>query len=221
MALSISTRRSWSAADDPPRRREATVMPDSARPIIASNFRWIRKGTLQATADLEIRKWRLKIHGGKWHAKDGRDWFTFPSREWVDRDGARQFAVLLEFTDKDVKRRFKEKALAAIRELGAGGGFVITNPPSLIPTNRLRRLFRGRIGDDRAWLIRGRPHGGAPDVFLRSFSDTTAPPSKDSDDEIAPLWYQVARPHWPAEMAQKRGLRTLKQAHKAIRRRGG
>ena len=97
--------------------RGATMMPDPSPPIIASNLRWIRKSTRQATADVEIPKWRLKIRGGMWHAKAGKDWFSFPSREWVDRDGARQFAVLLEFTDKDVGRWFKEAALAVVREL--------------------------------------------------------------------------------------------------------
>ncbi len=97
-------------------------MPDSLRPIIASNFRWAQKGTLQATAAIEISKWRLKIHSVIWHARNGKDWVTLPLREWADRDGARQFPVLLEFTDKDVERRFKEEGLAAIRELAASGG---------------------------------------------------------------------------------------------------
>jgi hypothetical protein len=52
-----------------------------------------------------------------WHSKNGKDWLSFPSREWVDRDGARQCAVLIEFTDKDVRCRFQEAVLAAVREL--------------------------------------------------------------------------------------------------------
>jgi hypothetical protein len=45
------------------------------------------------------------------------DWLFFPSREWVNRDGARQFAVPFEFTNKDVHRRFQEAALADVGEL--------------------------------------------------------------------------------------------------------
>lgn len=97
------------------------MKPDSSGPIIASSLRWIRKGTLQATADVEIPQWRLKIRSVMWHARNGKDWVSFPSREWVDRDGARRFAVLIECTDKDVERRFKEEALAAIRKLAGGG----------------------------------------------------------------------------------------------------
>jgi hypothetical protein len=93
------------------------MMPRPSPPIIASNLKWIRKNTLRATADVEVPKWRLKIRGVMWHAKNGKDWLFFPSREWVDRDGARQYAVLLEFTDKDVERRFQEAALAAVRDL--------------------------------------------------------------------------------------------------------
>jgi hypothetical protein len=93
------------------------MMPAPSRPIIASNLKWIRKNTLQATAAVEVTKWRLKIRGVMWHAKNGKDWLFFPSREWVDRDGQRQFAVLLEFTDKNVERRFQQAALAAVREL--------------------------------------------------------------------------------------------------------
>ena len=102
--------------------RVATMMPDSSPPIIVSNLKWIRKNTLQASADIEVPKWRLKIRGVMWHAKNGKVWLSFPSRDWVDGNGARQFTVLLEFTDKDVERRFKDAALAAIRAVAARGG---------------------------------------------------------------------------------------------------
>jgi hypothetical protein len=98
------------------------MMPAPSPAIIASNLKWVRKNTLQATADIEVPKWRLKIRGVMWHVKNGKDWFSFPSREWADRDGQRQFAALLEFTDKDVERRFKDAALAAIRAVAARGG---------------------------------------------------------------------------------------------------
>ena len=93
--------------------------PPGYAPIIASSLRWIRKGTLQAAADIEICRWRLKIRGGMWHSRGANHWFAFPGREWVDRDGTRQFAPLLEFTDRCVELRFKAAALAAIRRLAA------------------------------------------------------------------------------------------------------
>jgi hypothetical protein len=97
--------------------RVATMMPESSPPIIGSNFKWVRKNTLWATADIEVPKWRLEIRGVMRHPKNGKDWLFFPSREWVDRDGQRQCAVLLEFTDKHVERWLQEAALAGVRDL--------------------------------------------------------------------------------------------------------
>jgi hypothetical protein len=96
--------------------------PPGYAPIIASSLRWIRKGTLQAAADIEICRWRLKIRGGMWHSRGANHWFAFPGREWVDRDGTRQFAPLLEFTDRCVELRFKAAALAAITTTRCRGG---------------------------------------------------------------------------------------------------
>ena len=92
----------------------------AARPgVVASNFKPIGKNTLKAKADLDVLQWRLKIRGVMWHVKGDSEWIAFPSREWVDKDGNRQFAVLLEFSDKDVERRFKAAGLAAMRKLAA------------------------------------------------------------------------------------------------------
>jgi len=90
-----------------------TVSPS----IIASHFKPIGKNTVRATADLDIPKWRLRIRGVMWHQKNGKDWIAFPSREWFDKNGERQFSVLLEFTDKDTEHRFKDATLAAMRAL--------------------------------------------------------------------------------------------------------
>jgi hypothetical protein len=64
------------------------MMPDSSPSIVVSNLKWVRRNTLRATADVEVPKWRLKIRGVMWHAKNGKDWLFFPSREWVDRPRA-------------------------------------------------------------------------------------------------------------------------------------
>jgi len=96
-------------------------MPDLPT-IVASNFRWVRKNTLEAIADVEIQKCRLKTRCTMWNSKNGSEWVAFPCREWLDCDGHRQFAVLLEFSDKDVERRFKDAALTAIHAFAAGSG---------------------------------------------------------------------------------------------------
>ena len=58
----------------------------------------------------------------RWHQKNRKDWIALPSREWLDNNGERQFSVLLEFTDKDTERRFKDVTLAAIRALAGRKG---------------------------------------------------------------------------------------------------
>jgi hypothetical protein len=97
-------------------RRDAELA--SAPLIVARNYRPIGKNTPIGIADITVPKWRLKSRGVTWHAKNGKDRLFFPSRELVDRNGACQFAVLAEFTDKDVKRGFQKGAVAAVRELG-------------------------------------------------------------------------------------------------------
>ena len=94
------------------------MMRDASPPIVVSNLKWNPKNTLPATADVEVPKWRRKIRIVMWHANNGKDWLFFPSREWVDRNGQRQFAVLLdEFTDKDIERWSQQAALVAVRDL--------------------------------------------------------------------------------------------------------
>lgn len=87
----------------------------SAPRLIVTNFKWVRKNTLLATVEFEIPRWQLKIRGVMWHQKNNNEWVAFPSREWIGRDGQKQFAVLLEFNGEDVDRRFKAAVLAAIR----------------------------------------------------------------------------------------------------------
>jgi hypothetical protein len=94
------------------------LRPRPATAVIASNYRTIGKNTLRATADLEIPKSRVKLHGYMWHEKAGAEWISLPSREWVAKDGKRHFAVLINFTDEDVERR----ALDAIRGLADRSG---------------------------------------------------------------------------------------------------
>ena len=113
-----SGRGAMGASNDPRPQTEAERGSAYLAPrpgVVASNCRLINKNTLKATADIEVPKWTVKIRGVMWHVKGDSEWIALPSREWLDRDGNRQFAVLIEFTDKDVERRFKDAALAAIK----------------------------------------------------------------------------------------------------------
>ena len=89
--------------------------------ITASNLQYRHKGTLVAAVDIAIPKWGgLTFKGCLWHRKNDSEWVSFPSREWVDRNGQRQFADLIQFGDKATGARFKAAALTAVRELAGG-----------------------------------------------------------------------------------------------------
>lgn len=89
----------------------------SAPGIVASNFRWVRKNTLQASVDLTVPAWRIKFRGCLWHQKGDRQWIAFGAREYFDQAGARQFADLIQFTDRDVHDRFQAAALTAVHAI--------------------------------------------------------------------------------------------------------
>jgi hypothetical protein len=77
---------------------------------------------------------------------------------------------------------------------------------------RPTRLFRARLGNGGLWLIRRRCQGADPDVYLRTFSASIAPPCGDSDGEIAPLRFQAAYPDWPPERVQKFARKALRKS---------
>jgi hypothetical protein len=72
------------------------------------------------------------------------------------------------------------------------------------------RLFRARAGDGGIWLIRRRPQGAGPDVYLRTLS-RTSPPTDASDGALAVAWYTAAYPSWPPERVRKAARRALKR----------
>jgi hypothetical protein len=140
-------------------------------PIVASNLKMIGKGTLVATADITIPKWgNFTIRGGMLHRKGDSEWFAFPSREWIDRNGQRQFADLLQFGDRPIGDRFKAAALAAMRELvrtehpgdfGDGAAQPGSRPP------------RSRPAAGRLYSSQKQPRGSGPAL---------------PDDPVVDLW---------------------------------
>jgi len=96
---------------------------DGTRPaIVASNFRRIDKNTLVGSADLTVPRWNMRFRGCLWHKRGAKEWVAFAVREWLDRDGSKQYAVLVEFTDRDTHDRFQQAALAAIHRVAGEGG---------------------------------------------------------------------------------------------------
>jgi hypothetical protein len=72
------------------------------------------------------------------------------------------------------------------------------------------RWFRARSGNGGLWLTRRRRRRGAdPDVLLRAFSRTVVPSSRDSDSDLAGLWYAAAYPDSPPEKVWKAARKAL------------
>jgi hypothetical protein len=94
----------------------------SAPGIIASNFRWIQKNTLQASVDLEIPAWFIKYKRCLWHRKGDKEWVAFSSAEWTDRSGAKRYVDIIEITDNKVRDRFQAAALAIIHAIANRSG---------------------------------------------------------------------------------------------------
>jgi protein gp37 len=88
-----------------------------APPIIASNWRPIRRNTLIGSADLHVRKWRFTFYGALWHRKGEREWISLPAREWTGADGKRVFSALSKFSSHGDARRFSETAIEAIKRI--------------------------------------------------------------------------------------------------------
>jgi hypothetical protein len=77
-------------------------------------------------------------------------------------------------------------------------------------TNHPGRLFRARASDGGIWLIRRRPQGAGPDVYLRTLG-RTGPPTGDSDAALATAWYASAYPYWSPEQVVRAARRALKR----------
>ena len=118
---------------EPPRRAEVasscsqqrptslSTNPATPRPpgIVASNLRRIDKNTLRASVDLDVPAWHPRLKGCLWHVPGDNEWINFPSREWL-KDGERQFADLIEITDRSVRDRFQRAALDAVHGIAEG-----------------------------------------------------------------------------------------------------
>jgi hypothetical protein len=103
--------------------------------FVARNLRLINKSTLIGTVDLGVPAWRVKFKGCLWHRKDGKEWLNFPSGEWI-KNGQRNFADLVEFTDRNVRDRFQQDPLEAVHAISKG--MVVLQDAALIGANTVR-----------------------------------------------------------------------------------
>jgi len=85
-------------------------------------FRPYQKNTLRGFVDLELVHTGIVIHDCCWHQhENGSEWVSFPSRSYVDKNGATQWQALIEFASGANEERdaFRKQALEAIHEFTA------------------------------------------------------------------------------------------------------
>ncbi len=94
--------------------------PHQAPGFVISNAKLLRKNSLIGSFDLEMPS-GLVVRGAMLFEKDGRRWVNFPSKEWTNADGAKQYFPLLEFASKEIKNRFQNQVVPLAEEALLGG----------------------------------------------------------------------------------------------------
>lgn len=82
--------------------------------IECTNFRTHQAGSLQGFADLYVQTWGLEIKGCSLFMKEGKRWITFPSREYVNKEGEKKYMPYIRFRNKEHMEAFANQAKEAI-----------------------------------------------------------------------------------------------------------
>jgi hypothetical protein len=80
-------------------------------------FRPYVKNTLRGFVDLELSRVGIVIRDCAWHQhENGKEWVGFPARSYIDKNGATQWQVLVEFAEgaSEARKQFQQQALEAI-----------------------------------------------------------------------------------------------------------
>jgi hypothetical protein len=72
------------------------------------------------------------------------------------------------------------------------------------------RKFRSQPAVHGTWIIRRRPQGDDPDVFLRVI--TRSPVRLDTEGELARIWYATAFSDWPPGAVLRAARKAIKKA---------
>ena len=84
-------------------------------PFKVSNAKRLDKGKLIGVFDVEMGA--IRIIGAKLFRKDdGSRWIGFPSKEWTDRNGAKQYADIIEWTSRESSERVQTALLPIVDE---------------------------------------------------------------------------------------------------------
>ena len=83
-----------------------------------SNPKPINKNTLIGKVDLEMPS-GLIVRGVMLFEKSGKRWCSFPSKEWTDQSGKKNYSPLLEFASREIGDKFQSQVLPIVeRALG-------------------------------------------------------------------------------------------------------
>jgi DNA-binding cell septation regulator SpoVG len=78
-----------------------------------SNAKQINKNTLIGRCDLTMPS-GLIVRGAMLLEKNGKRWVNFPSKEWTDGEGKKNYSPLLEFTSREVADKFQAAVLPLV-----------------------------------------------------------------------------------------------------------
>jgi hypothetical protein len=82
---------------------------------LVSNAKRLDKGKLIGVFDVEIGA--IRIIGAKLFRKDdGAHWIGFPSKEWTDRNGTKQYAPIIEWSSREASERVQTTLLPIVAE---------------------------------------------------------------------------------------------------------
>jgi DNA-binding cell septation regulator SpoVG len=88
-------------------------MTQPSNAIRISNWRPIGKNTLVGAFTVHLPS-GLIIHDVMVHQKETGRWIQFPSREWTNQQGERQFMRFIEFDSRERSDAFRDLTLSAL-----------------------------------------------------------------------------------------------------------
>jgi hypothetical protein len=96
-----------------PREAKPAAGNGGHREIVVSDWKPRVQNTLRGFLSVNLPS-GMVIHNLTVHEKDGSRWVGLPAREWTDSQGQKQYAKLIEFSDKATANRFKDAVLHAL-----------------------------------------------------------------------------------------------------------
>ena len=94
-------------------QKTTATRSDKPVSITISNFRPLDKNTLRGAFDATLPSGMI-LRGISLHERNRARWIGLPSREYIDKSGQRQFALIIEFVNRGTANRFRDQMLEAL-----------------------------------------------------------------------------------------------------------